>query len=83
MLSPVILHVTTNLRARLRQMGLHVVEHANAITASCPGCTERQDYWPAPEGWHGAAFLHDIGCPHFRATRQRVGMEAYTDIDWG
>ena len=71
--TPVLLHVTADLPGRFREVGLHVVEHANAITVWCPGCTERQDYRRVDGNWQGAGFLHDTGCPHFRATRARVG----------
>ena len=69
-----ILHVTADLPGRFRQVGLHVVEHLNAVTVWCPVCTERQEYLRTDEGWQGAAFLHDDGCPHFRATRERWGV---------
>jgi hypothetical protein len=70
---PVLLHVTADLPGRFRQVGLHVVEHLNAVTVWCPACTERQDYVRAEGGWRGAAFLHDDGCAHFRVTRERLG----------
>ncbi len=71
---PIVLHATADLPGRFRQVGLHVAEHANAITVWCPVCTERQDYLRAEGGWKGAAFLHDDGCAHFRATRERLGV---------
>jgi hypothetical protein len=74
MKQPVLLHVTADLPGRLRQVGLHVAEHTNAITAWCPSCTERQDYFRVEDGWQGAAFLHDDGCPHFRSTQERLGV---------
>ncbi len=74
MTRPVLLHVTTDLPGRFRQVGLHVAEHANAVTVWCPVCTERQDYFRVDGGWSGAAFLHDDGCEHFRTTQERLGV---------
>jgi len=62
---PLLLHVTVDLPARFRSSGLHVAEHANAVTVWCPCCTERQGYRRTSDGWQGAAFLHDDGCAHF------------------
>ena len=73
MTRPVLLHVTADLPGRFRQVGLHVVEHLNAVIVWCPVCTERQEYLRVERGWRGAAFLHDDGCEHFRATRERLG----------
>ena len=73
MTRPVLLHVTADLPGRFRQVGLHVVEHLDAVTVWCPVCTERQEYQRTEGGWRGAAFLHDDGCKHFRATRERMG----------
>jgi hypothetical protein len=71
---PTLLHVTADLPGRFRQVGLGVAELANAMTVWCPACTERQDYRRAEGGWRGAAFLHDDGCEHFRATGRRLGV---------
>jgi hypothetical protein len=71
---PILLHVTRDLPGRFRRVGLHVVEHQDAVTVWCPGCTERQDYVRVDGGWRGAAFLHDVGCAHFRTTRERLGI---------
>lgn len=70
----IVLHVTSDLPGRLRQVGLCVAEHGNVVTVWCPTCTERQDYRRADDGWEGAAFLHDDGCEHFRSTKQRMGI---------
>jgi hypothetical protein len=72
MSGPLLLHVmrADTVPDRCRRLGLVVVEHANAVTVSCPECTERQDYYrDRVAGWRGAAFLHDVGCPLF-ARRQ-------------
>jgi len=74
MTSPVVLHVTADLPGRFRQVGLHIVKHANAMTVSCPTCTEQQEYILVDGNWQGAAFLHDDGCKHFRTTRERLGV---------
>ena len=68
----VLLHGTTDLPGRFRQVGLCVAEHANTIAVWCPACTERQEYVRTDGGWKGTAFLHDVGCAHFRATLERL-----------